>query len=242
MKDGRYETASPPFAGVAGEGSYSFLSTQGSCISYVTIRYQLEFHLLVVPSGLPFVFPVTTAETMTLPAFCDSTMNIEVLDPDTDQIIRQITEHAPASRDEIADSSQIATTDRTPPRVIGSNNLTTYRADQVELRFSEPMDADSVIGAFVVEDGDGTRIDGTVEVREGLTLGVFRPAAPFRLGEQYLRRHFWSNRSGRKLSRGAADHLHALRATIVEPFEHQSSIQNCAGEVHGRGWMFHERH
>ena len=185
LKNGRYETASPPFVGIAGEGSYSFLSTQGSCISYVTIRYQLEFHLVVVPSGLPFVFPVTTAETMTLPAYCDSTLSIEVLDPDTNQIIRQITEHAPADRDEIADSSQIATTDRTAPRIIGSNNLTTYRPDQVELRFSEPMNADSVIAAFVVEDSDGTRIDGTVEVREGLTLGVFRPAAPFRLGEQY---------------------------------------------------------
>ncbi|HXH06727.1 MAG TPA: PKD domain-containing protein, partial [Vicinamibacterales bacterium] len=185
LEDGRYRTASPPFVGIAGQGSYSFLSTQGTCVSYVTVHYQLEFHLVVTPSGLPWVFPATSSNVTTTPAVCDSTLQIQAVDPSTDLVIQQITEHAPAVRDEIVDSPQILTTDRRPPFIISAADLTSYRVDQVEIRFSEPMDAESVESGFTVEDSDGNVVPGTVELLEGGRLAVFRPTAPFRLGEQY---------------------------------------------------------
>ncbi|HWQ00461.1 MAG TPA: Ig-like domain-containing protein [Vicinamibacterales bacterium] len=185
LEDGRYQTASLPFVGIAGEGTYAFLSTQGRCVSYVTVHYQLEFHLVIVPSGLPWVFPAASSNITTTPAVCDSTLQIQVVDPSTDLVIQQITEHAPAVPDEILDSPQILTTDRRPPVIISAGDLTSYRVDQVEIRFSEPMDAESVKSGFAVEDSDGNVVPGTVDLLEGGRLAVFRPTAPFRLGEQY---------------------------------------------------------
>ncbi|MGB2715172.1 MAG: putative Ig domain-containing protein [Vicinamibacterales bacterium] len=185
LVDGRYQTASPPFMGVIAQGSYGFLRIVNNCMSWVTVDYQFQAAYAVTIVGIPFVNFTTDATTATLPAVCNSTLDLVVVTLDTEDVIQSVTFRAPAVRDEIGQIPNVLSDDEIPPVTVGSNLPTGGQVDQFELKFSEAMNADSVRNGLLVTDASGAPVDGVVEFFDGARRMVFRPAVPFRPGERY---------------------------------------------------------
>lgn len=189
--NGRYLTASPPFPGILGEGSYSFLRSTAGCLSYVAVNVQYGFNAFAVAVGVPFVFPVINVTTVVVPAPCGSTLNIQITQPDTGALIEQITAFAPPAPSVIATSAEMLTDDSTPPVVLQVNNPTGQQTRRVELTFSEAMDAASICASLKVSDGNGAEVPGQVlgcpatATTTAVVQAVFLPNVPFKLGEQY---------------------------------------------------------
>lgn len=191
LGDGRYTTASPPFPGVFGEGSYSFLRSTAGCLSYVAVNVRYGFDAFAVVAGIPFVFPVFDVNTVVVPAPCGSTLDVEITQPDTGALLERITAFAPTSPNEIVTSGELLTDDVTPPVVVQVNNPSGQQTRRVELTFSEPMDAASVCQAVRVRDSQGADVTGHVfgcpasSTAVPVVQAVFLPNVPFRFGEQY---------------------------------------------------------
>ena len=185
LVDGRYQTASPPFMGVIAQGSYGFLRIVNNCMSWVTVDFQFQAAYAVTIVGIPFVNFTTDATTATLPAVCNSTLDLVVVTLDTEDVIQSVTFRAPAVRDEIGQIPNVLSDDEIPPVTVGGNLPTGGQVDQFELQFSEAMNADSVRNGLLVTDALGVPVDGVVEFFDGARRMVFRPAVPFRPGERY---------------------------------------------------------
>ncbi len=192
----RYATASPPFPGILEPSTYAFVRYDGSCASYVAITTQFNFQTLQIPTSFGLTIPVTAVadpevSTVVFPAVCDADFEIQVLDPNTDQVIQQITQHAPATADEIYFSPEVLSDDQTPPVIVWSNTVTGFSLDRVEMVFSEPMQPESVCQHFVLRDSHSNPVAGRIVgcdqggLQQGNTLLVFVPDLPLRLGEQY---------------------------------------------------------
>jgi RHS repeat-associated protein len=192
----RYTTASPPFPGVLEPSTYAFVRYDGSCASYVAITTQFNFQTLQIPTSFGLTIPVTAVadpevSTVVFPAVCDAEFEIQVLDPNTEQVIQQITQHAPAIANEIYFSPDVLSDDQTPPVVVWSNTVTGFKVDRVEMVFSEPMQVQSVCQSFALRDSHNNTVAGRIvgceqgALQQGNTLLVFVPDLPLRLGEQY---------------------------------------------------------
>lgn len=182
---GRYETASPPFMGVIAQGSYGFLRIVNNCMSWVTVNFQFQATYAVTLVGIPFVNFTSDATTATLPAVCNSTLDLVVVTVDTEAVIESVTFRAPAVRDEIGQIPEVLGDDEVPPVTVGSNLPTGGQVDRFELLFSEAMNAESLRNGLLVTDGEGVPLDGVVELFDGARRMVFRPEVPFRPGERY---------------------------------------------------------
>ncbi len=185
LRDGRYETASPPFTGIVTQGSYGFLRIANNCMSWVTVNYQFQADYAVTILGLPFVNFTTHYSTATLPAICNSLLDVQVVTLDTEQVIQAATHRAPAVRDEIGQLPGVLTDDDVAPETVGTNQPSGYQVDEFEWKFSEPMSAESVRNGLLVSDRQGNPVDGAVEFFDGFRRMVFRPAVPFQPGERY---------------------------------------------------------
>ncbi len=184
--DGRYRTASPPFPGADSEGSFAFLLSSLGCVSYTNISIDFVTDFLIEVAGIPFSFLTGNVSSVTLPYSCDQPLTVQVLDPDTNAVIREIDARSPAQRDDIGYESGILSDDDTDPVILGTNTFSGSRTTRIEVRFSEPMDGDSLQAHFVVEDADAATLTGRVELFDGGRLAIFEPDFPFRLGQQYL--------------------------------------------------------
>jgi hypothetical protein len=184
--DGRYRTASPPFPGALGAGAFAFLRSGLECVSYsnITLDYVVDF--VIEAAGIPFAFLTGNVSSVTLPASCDRPLAVQVRDPDTDAVIDEIDARTPAQRDEIAFEPGVLSDDRVAPVILETRTWSGYRTTRIEVRFSEPMGAESVKTHFRVEDEGQVVVTGEVQLYEGERLAVFEPDLPFRLGVQYL--------------------------------------------------------
>jgi pimeloyl-ACP methyl ester carboxylesterase len=185
LVNGRYETASPPFMGVISEGSYGFLRIVNNCMSWVTVNFQFQGHYGITIFGIPFVNFTTDATTATLPAVCNSMLDLQVVTLDTEQVIQSLTYRAPAVRDEIQLIPDTLSDDRTAPVLVGRSQPASNQIDRFEMTFSEPMNAASVRNGLLLTDGEGVAVPGTIEFFDGFRRMVFRPAVPFHPGELY---------------------------------------------------------
>ena len=140
-----------------------------------------------MPLEIAFLFPVTQYSMTTMPAVCDSTLSITVVDPDTDAVIRRITRRAPPTADDIDFSPDMLTDDNEAPVVVETNTYSGHQMTEIDVRFSEPMNEDSVKRGFIVDANGPHRqfVPGKVELLEGNTLAVYRPDEPFLLGQPY---------------------------------------------------------
>src|SRR5207245_7367982 len=101
--------------------------------------------------------------------------------------IQTITQQAAAAADEIVTYPAIVTDDTVPPVIVSTQRPTGLHDNEVEIRFSKPMDSASVTDPnhFIVTDGSGNLVKGVIQLLQNDTVAVFRPEVPFRLGEQY---------------------------------------------------------
>ena len=202
LSDDRYVSAAvSPFPGITAEGIVAFLATaplvspvRGAtipraeatpCVSFVQIVVDFADELIVQAIGSPFVF-LTSVHSIVTAALCDKPLRITVTDPDTNAIIREIDVQSPAAPDQIFELPDGLTDDQTRPFVIETNTFNGQQVAQIEVRFSEAMDVDSVKMSFTIEDSHAQKAAGAVSLSIFDTLAVFTPAVPFHLGEQYL--------------------------------------------------------
>ena len=186
LANGRYTTESPPFPSVVGGGVFGFFRpATGTCISFINVIVDFGDSLLVEAFDDPFSF-FSDVQSIVLAKRCESAINIQVKDPDTAAVIRQIDARAPSTNGQIDKLPDSLTDDQTAPLVTALNTFNGQQVDHLEVQFSEPMDAPRVKNDFHVEDSHGTLVSGTVELASSNTFATFRPATPFRLGEQYL--------------------------------------------------------
>jgi hypothetical protein len=184
-----------PMGNVIASGANGTLETipagddvlQKDCVSYVRVAYQFRVDVVLVGLGMPFVFPSTSAQVATMLAICNSTLEIQVQDPGTGDVIQKINQLAAAVKDQVVAAAGTLTDDHTPPLIVGTNNPTGQNVNQIEVRFSEAMNPTSVKNGLVVKDSAGKTLTGVVDVRQNGTLGIFtpNPNTPLLLGEKY---------------------------------------------------------
>lgn len=195
LRDGHYVTSSPPFVGVPVEGRYAFLRSEGDCVSYVAANYRYQHQFTLIGVGTPFLYVQHTIDVQTgiavLPAVCSQPLTIATYATDTDELIQEITQQAPADRDTIVTVAQVLNDDRTAPTIVASQLPVTIGdpLHEIRLRFSEPMAIDSVVNNWRLLQydaaGNETLVTGYVEVIESNTVALFRPDLPLRLGRAY---------------------------------------------------------
>ncbi len=221
LQDGRYSTAAQPQAvgrapglaslsasltglawqkGIFTGGSFSFLrvSNEGACMSYVQVDYSLSFDFVMLPQAPYIVVPGFTPPAIQVarfPALCNSALEIDIIRPQTGDLVERITRRAPAQRDFVGntpadansdDGQNAISDDKKPPRLLRHNLYSGYQLDNVELLFSKKMNVESVKDNIVVQRANtGERLRGTWQSYDKQTLFVFTPEAPFRHGEEY---------------------------------------------------------
>jgi Big-like domain-containing protein/dockerin type I repeat protein/carboxypeptidase family protein/glucodextranase-like protein len=143
LVDGRYMTASPPFPGITGEGTYGFLRYEGACVSYVEIPYNFTNEEVIIDVyGLPFIFPAVGAGTIVTPAVCDHEINIEVRSSLTDEVIREIAQQSPTTFDSIElFAGRLLSDDANPPSIsnVEAPLGGSIRESELRVTFSEPV-------------------------------------------------------------------------------------------------------
>lgn len=186
LADGRYVSESPPFAGVTLPGAYGMLKVNGSCVSYVAVRFDYSIRLLATIESLPFFYPVGTEVQVPMPAVCDQTLTVTLLDPNTEAEVRSATYVASAVKDDIIMEPDVVTDDRTPPIVLSVNNPTGISAvNALQVVFSKTMNDDLLMQNFAVKDSRGNTVAGRLDIQNRSTIAAFYPALPFLLGEHY---------------------------------------------------------
>jgi PKD repeat protein len=188
LANGRYVTASPPFAGVVGAISgavFSFFRPTDGCISFVNLLVDFGDQLVVQAVSDPFAF-FTSVKSIVLAKRCESPIHIQVSDPDTDAVIQQIDAMSPAVNGAIGELPEPLTDDHTSPIVLSANTYNGQQVVRVEVRFSEPMDPQSIADNFHIEDAEGHAVTGSVELTTSNTVAIFTPVLAFGLGTQYL--------------------------------------------------------
>ena len=242
LENGRYVTASPPFPGVGGEGTFGFFkasniiaagpngtldtSTAGDdirarrdvfgvvvmagpngrldstvqgddqvrpdCVSFVSSKVVFGLGVTVatfvgINKDFPFLYPVATEGPTTIASYCNEAVNVQVVDPGTDEVLMEVTRVAPPVSDQIEADPTVLTDDNMPPSVTAAVFPTRLdeESQAVSLWFSEPMDSGSLSSGIVVRDSGDVDVPGVIETFANVTVAVFQPYIPFRLGERY---------------------------------------------------------
>jgi PKD repeat protein len=182
----RYVSQSPPFPGVTGAGTFAFLHVEGDCVSYVSIRYNFNNAFLMADLGMPFFYPTEIFfQQVTLPKVCNATVNVQVLDPNTEAEVQGAAFLSPAAKDDIFTPPDILTDDTSVPTVIRVNNPNGQAVNELQVVFSKAMQPDLVQHLFAVHDSRGQTVAGTIELDDTSTIVTFHPTTPFLLGEHY---------------------------------------------------------
>ncbi|PYN28652.1 MAG: hypothetical protein DMD98_22010, partial [Candidatus Rokuibacteriota bacterium] len=185
LVDGRYRISSLP-GGIVEEGTYSFLRSDGTCVSYVNVQYNLEPNAFYLQGALPFVAVAAGEQQASLPAACASQVLVRLVNANTDDVVGAISVQAPGDPDAIFFSPAVVSVDQVSPVIVTSNVLSGGQLDQIQILFSKPVRTTLPSGSFVtVKDGAGFTVTGQVALEAGGTIAVFRPDTPFRLGETY---------------------------------------------------------
>lgn len=207
--------------GIFSGGSYSFFQhkpDQWDCISFVQVEWGPSADFLITSStgplipgfsGLlvPGIFPPEVRVSQ-LPAICNATLEIEIINPRTDRLIQKITRKAPAQKNIVGgqspnpqpgeNDSAAVSADRTPPQLIRHNLYSYYQLEKVSLLFSKQMNPDSVFtNVRIINLRTGELLEGKWEVfnervKTGLTvyeestLFAFTPNVHFEMGTQYM--------------------------------------------------------
>jgi hypothetical protein len=182
----KYASESPPFPGVTADGSYAFLRVNGDCVSYVSVQFDFTRAFALADLGMPFFYPTTIFfRQVTMPAICNSQVNVQVLNPDTGAAIRTAAFLASPTRDDIVSPPDILTDDTVPPSVVTLNSPTGHAVDQLQIVFSKSLNDDTVKQNFKVLDRGGQAVAGTIELDVASTIVTFRPFTPFLYGVKY---------------------------------------------------------
>lgn len=158
------------------------------CMSFVSMTYSFGYDMTIISTvGMPIIHPTLGVGNIILAGYCNQPLQIEVTDANTGEVILAATQKAPPGRNVILDTPDILTDDEEPPYVLNTVLPTNPYDDKQEIlvRFSEPMDEQSLQGNLRVYDSRDSRVLGQVEVLFSNTVALFRSNSAFRMDETY---------------------------------------------------------
>lgn len=157
------------------------------CISFVTFETYVNLDALIFSKfGFPFFFPITNRSEATIMASCNQDLKVTVVAPDTGATLLEVSETAPAGRNQIYKTPTIITNDHERPTVLASV-LPTHlysNTQEILIRFSENMRAES-FNMLTITDPDHDIVNGTVQALFSGTVLSFRPQIAFKLEKEY---------------------------------------------------------
>ena len=135
---------------------------------------------------MPFFYPSEIFfERVILPKVCNSTLNVQVLDPNTKAEVQAAAFLSPSAKDDILTPPDILTDDASVPTVVSVNNPNGQSVTALQVVFSKAMQADLLQQGFAVHDSRGQTVAGTIEIDDTSTIVTFHPTTPFLFGEHY---------------------------------------------------------